>query len=124
MTKGFFTVLLLMSMAGCSTLSRQQTEDYKAWESDGRLIQEKNTKKAFWLGVLPGGGAFYTRQYFAGIADILLWPFSVAWDPVIAVGAARRINFEATRYAMETGRMPKYAAPPPAEPQAPKPEPR
>lgn len=107
MLRKYSFLFILLALAGCSTLSRQQAADYAIWERDGILIKEKSTKTAFWLGILPGGGAFYTRQYFAGIGDILLWPFSVAWDPVIAVGGARRINFDATRYAMETGRIPK-----------------
>lgn len=99
-------ILLAVAFSACASMSHQQAADYDVWESQGKLIHEKSTVSAFWLGILPGGGSFYSRQYGAGILDLLLWPFSVLWDPGIGVAGAKKINFEATRYAMETGRIP------------------
>ena len=49
------------------------------------------------LGVLPGGGSFYTRQWGLGVADLLLWPTSILWDPFAGYSGAEVINYDITR---------------------------
>lgn len=41
-----------------------------------------------------GGGSFYTHQWGLGILDLLLWPFSVLWDPIAAHEGAEVINYD------------------------------
>ena len=102
------TVVLATALlfAGCAPLTYQQRADYDLWKAQGKVIQEKSETAAFFLGLLPGGGSFYTRQYGIGVVDTLLWPLSVLWDPSIGVGGAKKINFEATKYAKDAGRLP------------------
>lgn len=56
----------------------------------------KRTVVAGLLGLLPGGGLFFTEHYGGGIRDLLLWPFSVLWDPYLAVKTAKEQNMQAT----------------------------
>jgi hypothetical protein len=62
---------------GCGHLSTAQMADYKQMQASGLAVQEKSPGAAAALGVLPGGGSFYTRQYGMGVVDLLLWPYSV-----------------------------------------------
>lgn len=59
-------------------------------------IEEKNSTTAGWLGLLPGGGSFYTRQYGYGVVNLLFWPLSITWDPFNGSGGAKDLNYEAT----------------------------
>ena len=67
-------------------------------------VQEKSPVVAGFLGILPGGGSFYTRQYGYGAANLALWPFSVAWDPFNGVGGARDLNYDATMMKVRKAR--------------------
>lgn len=49
------------------------------------------------LGLLPGGGSFYTREYGLGIVNLLLWPLSICWDPVNGYEGSLSINYYATK---------------------------
>ncbi len=49
-----------------------------------------------WLGLLPGGGSFYTKQYGYGAVNLLTWPLSVLWDPFNGEGGAKDLNYEST----------------------------
>jgi hypothetical protein len=79
-----------------------QNEGYSVEQSDlesGFIqfighIPEKNPKTAAALGILPGGGSFYVRSYGIGLVDLLLWPFSIIWDPLIAASKARHMKKE------------------------------
>lgn len=54
------------------------------------LVRDKRPGLALGLGILPGGGSFYTGNWLLGVADVVLWPFSVLWDgPVAAFMASR-----------------------------------
>jgi hypothetical protein len=59
-------------------------------------VEEKNPTTAMWLGLLPGGGSFYTRQYGYGAVNLLTWPLSVLWDPFNGEGGAKDLNYELT----------------------------
>lgn len=63
----------------------------------GYTIEEKNLAAAAGLGLLPGFGSFYVREYGLGIVNLLLWPVSVLWDPVSGYDGAQVINYSATR---------------------------
>lgn len=69
----------------------------------------KRTVVAGALGLLPGGGLFFTEHYGGGIRDLLLWPFSVLWDPYLAVKTAKEQNMQATVAACRAteSKMPK-----------------
>lgn len=69
----------------------------------------KHTVAAGVLGLLPGGGLFFTEHYGGGIRDLLLWPLSVLWDPYLAVKSAKEQNMQATVAACRAGepKMPK-----------------
>ena len=49
------------------------------------------------LGLLPGGGSFYGREYGFGVANLLLWPLSILWDPISGYDAASAINYNVTK---------------------------
>jgi hypothetical protein len=69
-------------------------------------IKRKNTSTAVVLGLLPGGGSFYTGEIGLGIADLLLWPFSPIWDMPLAGKKAIEINMTETIMACEeSGRL-------------------
>ena len=48
------------------------------------------------LGVLPGFGAFYGREPLVGVVDLLLWPASILWDPVVGYETYKKINYDLT----------------------------
>jgi|GEM_PF-156512 len=82
---------------GCASgLNTMQRQELLGYEAKGLAIEEKNTGAATALGLLPGGGSFYTRQYGAGVLDLLLWPYSVLWDPINGYNGAQEINYHAT----------------------------
>ena len=57
-------------------------------------MKEKDVNVAMALGVLPGGGSFYTRQWGVGAVDVVLWPYSILWDPFVGRYGASKINEE------------------------------
>ncbi len=63
----------------------------------GVAVEEKNPTTAMVLGLLPGGGAFYTRQWGLGVFDLLTWPYSILWDPFVGDSGAEVINYDITR---------------------------
>ncbi len=64
-------------------------------------VKVKNPATAAILGLLPGGGSFYTGEIGLGIADLLLWPFSPIWDAPLAYSRAKEINMEETIFSCE-----------------------
>lgn len=85
-------------ISGCATpLSSMQTSEYNAWKSKGVLVEEKSPGTASALGLLPGGGSFYTGNTGLGIVNLLLWPTSILWDPVSGSDGAKTINYNATK---------------------------
>ena len=96
-----FLLVVVLVFSGCADpmygLSRIEQQQVREWQSEGcELIVEKDPKKATALGVLPGGGSFYTNNPVWGVIDCLCWPYSVIWEPWAAPAAANRINYEAT----------------------------
>jgi len=64
-------------------------------------IKTKSPATAAILGLLPGGGSFYTGAMGLGIADLLLYPFSSIWDMPLAYNRAKIMNMEETIFSCE-----------------------
>jgi hypothetical protein len=79
------------------TLTSQQKQDMKFFTAAGMVVEEKNPAVGAGLGLLPGFGSFYVREYGAGIVNLLFWPASILWDPVSGYEGAQAINYYATR---------------------------
>ena len=100
------TILAAMLCQGCTDINRgltpAQQADMKQWKADGvDRVVVKDTEESSYYGLIFGIGSFYTREPVWGVVDLLLWPFSAAWDPMLAARNANRINYEATKQAWE-----------------------
>ncbi|WP_136526292.1 hypothetical protein [Geomonas ferrireducens] len=103
-------ILLLAVLAGCATeLSGPQKAELKWYRNNGLAVQEKDPATAAWLGILPGGGSFYTRNYGIGIVNLLCWPISVVWDPVSGYNGAETLNYMSTVSVVEKKRNKEIA---------------
>ena len=89
---------LLAITTGCANgLNSVQKAELDSYEARGLAIQEKSPGTGAALGLLPGGGSFYGREYGFGVANLLLWPISILWDPISGYDAARSINYNVTK---------------------------
>lgn len=89
-------------LGGCATpLSSQQDKELETWQAKGYGVEEKSPGLAAGLGVLPGGGSFYTRNYGVGTVNLLFWPLSIFWDPVSGYQGAKSVNYFSTRQNVE-----------------------
>ncbi len=98
------TVLCLAAVsmaAACTTLTPEQKTEYTLMEKDRVLVAEKKPSTGAWLGILPGGGAFYGREPVVGVIDLLLWPLSVLWDPVVGFETSKKVNYDLTVSTLE-----------------------
>lgn len=90
--------LCLALLCGCSpSLTSAQKREFSGFKSRGLEVEEKNPGAAAALGILPGGGSFYTGQYGLGVVDLLFWPVSILWDPINGYAAANVTNYYATK---------------------------
>lgn len=91
-------LILLVGLYGCATpLTSGQSQELRAYQGKGLAVEEKNVGAAAALGLLPGGGSFYTRNYGLGVVNLLFWPISILWDPISGVNGAKAINYYATK---------------------------
>jgi len=91
-------VLSCSLVTGCASgLNSVQSSEYKTWESKGLLVKDKDPGTAAALGILPGGGSFYTGNIGLGVVNLLLWPASILWDPVSGSNGAKSDNYFATK---------------------------
>lgn len=98
-------MVLACSLSGCVTpLNSQQKSAYGSLAAKGMLVEEKDPKLAAALGILPGGGSFYTGEIGLGIVNLAAWPYSILWDPISGADAAKKINFYATLASLEARR--------------------
>ena len=107
MNRSSITLLITLAclVAGCVTpLNSRQKSEYESLAARGLLVEEKDPKLAAVLGVLPGGGSFYTGEFGLGIVNFVVWPYSILWDPISGADAAKKINFYATVAEMEANR--------------------
>jgi len=96
--KSIPAILAALVLGACATgLNSVQEAELLDYEHRGLKVEEKSETAAAWLGLLPGGGSFYTGHVGFGIGNLLLWPLSIFWDPVSGHDAAEAINYAATR---------------------------
>ncbi len=107
--KGVSICILSASLfSGCaSKISGGQEKELASYKAKGLYVEEKSIGGAAALGILPGGGSFYTRHYGLGIANLCLWPISILWDPVSGVWGAEYINYYATKEKVEKDKSTK-----------------
>lgn len=87
---------------GCaSKINSNQESELKSYKAKGLYVEEKSTGTASALGILPGGGSFYTENYGLGTVNLLLWPISILWDPVSGYWGAESINYHATKHKID-----------------------
>ena len=89
-------LVMVFAISGCSTLNSKQKVEYDQMKQGSALIEEKNPAAGAALGILPGFGAFYARQPVVGVVDLLLWPVSILWDPIIGYEGSKKINYDMT----------------------------
>ena len=96
---GFVLIIAITGSfsTGCASLNSMQRSEYHAMKDAGVAVEEKSPILATALGVLPGGGSFYTHQWGLGVADFLLWPTSILWDPFAGHSGAEVINYDVSR---------------------------
>ncbi|AUY32747.1 hypothetical protein [Pseudomonas sp. PONIH3] len=88
---------LIALTTGCASgLNSVQEQELGYYRAQNLEVREKSPGAAAALGLLPGGGSFYGRAYGYGVANLLLWPVSIFWDPVSGYNAAESINYQAT----------------------------
>ena len=98
-------VLSVLMVSGCATpLSSGQKQEYRGYQAKGLAVEEKNAGAAAALGILPGFGSFYVREYGAGVVNLLLWPASILWDPVSGYEGAQSINYYSTKQTVDQKR--------------------
>lgn len=107
--KGVSICILSASLfSGCaSKISGGQEKELASYKAKGLYVEEKSIGGAAALGILPGGGSFYTRHYGLGMANSCLWPISILWDPVSGVWGAESINYYATKEKVEKDKSTK-----------------
>lgn len=104
------STLIVGTLAGCASgLTSKQEDEYAAMEHKGVLIEEKSTTAA-WLGILPGGGSFYTGHIGLGVVNLLLWPISILWDPVSGHNGAQKTNYLITKETLKDQQTKALAA--------------
>ncbi|MCM2129812.1 hypothetical protein [Larsenimonas rhizosphaerae] len=92
--------LLLMTagLTGCASgLSEQQQREYAIYKERGQARVVKDPDSGAILGMLPGGGSWYTGNYGAAALNTALWPLSMLWDPANGYNAATSANYLATK---------------------------
>lgn len=95
---------------GCASLNTVQRSELRAMRSTGVAVEEKKPVVGAALGLLPGGGSFYTRQWGLGVVDVLLWPTSILWDPIAGYQGAEVINYDISRDHAKKTRARELAA--------------
>jgi len=99
MRKLSLLIICLSLLTSCvSGLNNNQKRKLSAvkFEHPELYQEEKSVGVAAALGILPGGGSFYTRHYAIGVVDLLLWPISILWDPFNGMNGAQEINYYST----------------------------
>lgn len=100
-----------VNVAGCAgTLNSVQKSELRVYQEKGLLVEEKNPGLGAALGILPGGGSFYTRHIGLGVVNLLLWPLSILWDPMNGYDQSNAINYFATHTAVSRQKEKEIAA--------------
>ncbi|TWH77138.1 hypothetical protein LX59_00041 [Azomonas agilis] len=102
--------VIVVAGSGCvSNLNSVQKQEYAAMEAANVLVEEKSPSSGAWLGLLPGGGSFYSREPGMGIVNLLCWPLSILWDPVNGYDGAQFINYNATKQRLKMKKQAELA---------------
>lgn len=89
---------LAAALTGCASgLNTHQKAELRHYEANGLAVYEKNPSTGAALGLLPGGGSFYSREYGLGVVNLLFWPLSILWDPISGYEGSKAINYAATK---------------------------
>ncbi|MFT6926564.1 MAG: putative membrane protein [Psychromonas sp.] len=97
--KPIILVTAVLVLSSCAAgLNTKQKREYAAFENEGVLIKKKDPTLGTFLGILPGFGSFYSQGPGMGITNLILWPFSVLWDPVNGYNGAMSINYNLTKH--------------------------
>ncbi len=89
-------------LVSCATpLSSLQKQEYKAFEEHKVLVEKKSPGTGAVLGLFLGMGSFYAEEPGYGIVNLLLWPFSILWDPISGSEGAKAINYHATKAKLD-----------------------
>lgn len=95
---------------GCASgLNSHQKAELNYYEARGLAVEEKNPATGAALGLLPGGGSFYGREYGLGIVNLLFWPLSILWDPISGHNAAQSINYTTTKAHVDRAQQKEMA---------------
>ena len=90
--------MLLVLLSSCvSGISSAEKREYAIYQKKNYDLETKNKYVGAGLGLLPGGGSFYSGHILIGLGDLLLWPVSVLWDPINGYNGAEKINFDNTK---------------------------
>jgi hypothetical protein len=93
-----FAVTLIALTTGCASgLNPAQKSEFAELRAKNLDVEVTRPNLAAGLGLLPGGGSLYSRAYGYSIANMLLWPASILWDPFSGYRAAEALNYQATR---------------------------
>ena len=89
-------------LGGCATgITSMQKQELNSFRAKGYFQEEKSAGTAAVLGLLPGGGSFYTGNYGVGVVNLLFWPLSILWDPISGTNGADSLNYAVTKAYIE-----------------------
>ena len=95
---GLALVVFLTSCAGGGISNGQKRELHEVQILYPEVyVEEKNVVVATALGLVLGGGSFYTGHPVSGVFNFLLWPLSIFWDPINGYEGALEANYYATK---------------------------
>ena len=95
-------VVIASTLSGCMAgLNSRQKKEYAAFEQNNVLIEEKSPSTGALLGILPGFGSFYVGEIGFGIVNLVLWPYSILWDPLNGYHGAKVINYDSTKQSLK-----------------------
>lgn len=87
---------------GCASgLNSVEKREYRTFEHNNVLVEEKNPATGAVLGILPGGGSFYAREPGLGVLNLLFWPLSILWDPISGYEGSKEINYSLTKQKLK-----------------------
>jgi hypothetical protein len=98
--KRIYSLLLFTILYGCASelnpTQKLELEEVKKIRPD-IYTEEKNPVVGAFLGLILGGGSFYTGNIGSGIINLFFWPGSMFWDPINGYNGALYVNYNATK---------------------------
>jgi len=87
---------------GCASgLSRMESLEYSKMKANDMLIEEKKPVAGAVLGILPGGGSFYSGHPGLGVVNFLFWPMSIFWDPISGYAGSKAHNYDVSKFEIK-----------------------